>query len=222
MSYCRSREGISDVYMYGCISGYIDCMSCKLMPEEDMEVDITDTTEGKLLQELFKRVGIEKDKITLPLMPRYWVKFSKRSDAIAHLLKHRKAGHLVPEHAIIRLKQEIKEEGDDFVVENVDLTPEELEALFGDNSKFKAKFFTRKAKWRWELANVSKGPHHVYITFGVPFMKEGSDTIWECVCSLIRLDEFFINVGLLGFSVSVWFSLFKPFKRKKDENDEDS
>jgi hypothetical protein len=40
--------------------------------------------------------------------------FKKRSEAIAHLKEHIKAGHDVPDYAIEQLEEEIKEEGDEW------------------------------------------------------------------------------------------------------------
>ena len=43
--------------------------------------------------------------------------FENRSEMLAHLAEHKKAGHKVPQHAIERLEREIKELGD--IVESI-------------------------------------------------------------------------------------------------------
>ena len=58
--------------------------------------------------------------------------FFRRSEAIAHLQEHRKAGYIVPDHAFDALRSEIEDEGDEVVLDIeesaklYEMTPESL------------------------------------------------------------------------------------------------
>jgi len=111
MSYCRWSEG--DVYMYGHVGGYFECCCCRFAEKED-----TVFTKGikKGEHPLFNEglpacttcSGIGCDNCRM----HGHYKMKTRSEAIAHLEKHIKAGDVVPYRAIETLKRELKEEGE--------------------------------------------------------------------------------------------------------------
>lgn len=88
MSYCRFSKD-SDVYLYpGALS--IVCCGCRINSRPDWYV--RDSVDGWYPD---------------------WHLFA-RSEAIVHLNKHRSAGHMVPQYAIDRLLEEIKDVGDEY------------------------------------------------------------------------------------------------------------
>ena len=77
MSYCRFGDD-SDVYLYEHVDGFYECCSCRLMKfEKGLPFDMH---ESKKLLNL--------------------------SEVLAHLLKHKKKGHKVPDYAFKRALEE--------------------------------------------------------------------------------------------------------------------
>lgn len=80
MSYCRFSEG--DVYMLAIVDDErLWCYACSL-------ASMVPTVGGSEIHD------------NIP--------FNTPEDALAHLETHRDKGHIVPEHAFIRLRREIK------------------------------------------------------------------------------------------------------------------
>lgn len=93
MSYCRSYDRKHEVYMYHDVDGYIACCGCKLGGRRCPGCgDIRISTE-KFFDNMKNN-------------------FFTRTEAIKHLLKHRKAGHNFPLRAIRTLQAEILAIGD--------------------------------------------------------------------------------------------------------------
>ena len=101
MSYCRFSDG--DVYMYASPQG-IECCACRLAP-----LVKTIFTEGGDYP-LFGRIGPCdcSGEGCAKCMMNGSMTFHTEQDALAHLLKHRDAGHDVPQYAIDRLEEEIR------------------------------------------------------------------------------------------------------------------
>lgn len=88
MDYARFGDD-SDVFMLQTLGGYIECSSCKMSKKKPIK-----HPNGKTS-------WVRQDQI-----------FTKRSEALKHLLSHHIKGHKVPNYAIKRLQDEIKSVGD--------------------------------------------------------------------------------------------------------------
>jgi hypothetical protein len=97
MSYCRFYDG-GDVYMYPHINGGIVCCACRLSKK-------VPHFRNYIIRN-YKMVRLKKPKQYL-----WWdsPQFRTRTQALKHLIKHKNAGHAVPQHAFDRLRQEIQE-----------------------------------------------------------------------------------------------------------------
>lgn len=106
MSYCRFSEG--DVYMYPNVSGGIVCCACRLSEL----IPTVRTKGGELFGKTIEPCPYCDGEGCLRCTMHKSVTLDSRSEAIEHLLEHRRAGDYVPESAIDRLKWEIEELGD--------------------------------------------------------------------------------------------------------------
>lgn len=111
MSYVRFGAD-SDVYVYPHVGGGFECCGCRLA-----EKIKTIATEGCKADPLFgdmepcgKCNGKGCDAC---MMHGNFPRLQTRSEAIAHLQDHIKAGHKVPDYAIEGLQQELSEEGEE-------------------------------------------------------------------------------------------------------------
>jgi len=106
MSYCRFSGG--DVYMFPSIRGGICCQRCELA-----ELVPTIFTTGVDALDIEPCEHCDGEGCERCMLPGELV-FYTRSEAIEHLLEHRKAGHEVPQYAIDRLQSEPDELGETY------------------------------------------------------------------------------------------------------------
>lgn len=112
MSYCRFSKP-SDVYMYPHVDKYIVCVNCKLT-KKIKTVFTTGSKEETYFTKIFGEIepcAHCKGKGCDLCMEHGDFNTESRKEAIKHLLKHREAGHIVPEDAIKLLEKEIKSFG---------------------------------------------------------------------------------------------------------------
>ena len=108
MSYCRFSDG--DVYMFDHVYGGIECCACRLAPF--VPTIFTKGTDRPFLGqrvEPCEHCGGEGCKAC---MMHGSINFSTRSEALAHLLEHREAGHEVPDYAIEAMRRGLEEYGE--------------------------------------------------------------------------------------------------------------
>lgn len=107
MSYCRSVEDESDVYVIGTSESF-ECFGAGWTIEtanpvhELFDAADYDIVDGEIVQ-----------LSTTHKYPRSFFTTSRQA-LIDHLLEHRAAGHLVPDYALDRLRKEIQAEGDEY------------------------------------------------------------------------------------------------------------
>jgi hypothetical protein len=109
MSYCRFSEG--DVYLFPISSGGIECCTCRLTPRNVETIFTKGIDEGNPSFSFWGKITpCEKcgGKGCSGCMMNNDVHFDTHAEAIAHLEEHRAAGHVVPEYAFERLRQEMK------------------------------------------------------------------------------------------------------------------
>jgi hypothetical protein len=104
MSYTRFRRGASDVYVFEHVLGVLVCEMCLL------QKTCPDPYGGEC-----------------PVSARAWCA-RRRSSMLAHLRRHRRAGHLVPDEVFGLLAEEQRTIGDEVVADEDELRSE----LFGD------------------------------------------------------------------------------------------
>jgi len=80
MSYCRFGDD-SDVYLYYHVDNFFECCSCRLLGFE---------------KRFLPDFEMHKSK-----------KMSNLSEVLAHLMKHKKKGHKVPDYALGRILDEL-------------------------------------------------------------------------------------------------------------------
>jgi hypothetical protein len=106
MSYCRSNGKDSDTYVIG-TRDFLECFGIgwreKVQPEHEIFMaDSWTTRDDKIV-----KTGGQHEAVAS-------FTTNSRQEMIDHLLKHREAGHLVPDYAIERLREEIELEGDKY------------------------------------------------------------------------------------------------------------
>ena len=104
MSYCRFSEG--SIYLYNDINWGLTCMACILA---DLEPSIC-TSGGAWITGYISPCEYCNGHGCKKCMLRGNTQLKNKQDALNHLLEHIMAGHLVPQHAINRLRIECKEE----------------------------------------------------------------------------------------------------------------
>lgn len=127
MSYCRFGSG--DVYMYEHVGGFIECCTCSLAPLEKQN-----------MSGLAEFLGLSRD-----LHPEMFedfdshasLEFNSRTSALEHLQSHRDAGHVVPEYAFERLRQELKDVGDEIIAsDDAEMGVIDLGPTLNDSEEF--------------------------------------------------------------------------------------
>ena len=106
MSYCRSNGKDSDTYVIGTIDS-LECFGIGWREKVQPEHAIFMADEWTIRDDEFVKTGRQHEAVAS-------FKTTSRQRMIDHLLKHREAGHLVPDYAIERLQKEIELEGDEY------------------------------------------------------------------------------------------------------------
>lgn len=108
MSYVRFSDD-SDIYMFAHVGGGFECCSCRLAKK--IKTIFTEGTKNHCLfddvEPCKKCNGKGCDDC---MMHDNFPRLQTRSEAIAHLQDHIKAGHKLPDYAIEGLQQELSEE----------------------------------------------------------------------------------------------------------------
>lgn len=108
MSYCRSSERDSDIYLIGSRT-HLECFGAgwKLeLATEGSNHEVIDAPSWGLVNGEATRLEGQTHKHPISFTT------TSRQEMIDHLLRHRELGHKVPKRAIKRLEREIKEKGD--------------------------------------------------------------------------------------------------------------
>lgn len=119
MSYCRFGSG--DAYMFACGDGGITCCACHIVP---LRFSVHYGTGRNTLLDTLKKMG-KPSRMALrkcPFLRQAKLKkkpigglvsvdpiFDRAEDALAHLQRHMAQGDHIPDYAIDRLKEEIRQ-----------------------------------------------------------------------------------------------------------------
>lgn len=104
MAYCRFAPG--DVYIYHHVNGFLECCACRLTKRKRYKAP-----HSKELEILHKKLFNRPYPKTVLMYQNFTT--HSRKEMIEHIRAHKKAGHKVTSNPITRLRQEIKELGDE-------------------------------------------------------------------------------------------------------------